>query len=274
MRCDKALTERGLCRSRTRAQALIEEGRVRVNSELCMKPSFIVSSTDTIEISPLPSVRHHPAFMDGFDYSHYVSRGAAKLLSAYNAFGPEGLERPAGRKCLDIGASTGGFTQVLLDKGAQRVIALDVGHGQLDRRIAEDPRVFEMSGVNFRDTVPQDLPYLPDYAVSDVSFISLAFIIPPLQRIALAALKEGARAFTAILLIKPQFEVGRGNLGKGGIVTGSSLSRSAVDKVLGYARRSGFTVRGCVPSDITGLHGNREYLLWITVDNMRDITES
>ena len=106
MRCDKALAERGLCRSRTRAQALIEEGRVRVNSELCMKPSFIVSSTDTVEISPLPSARQQPAFMGGFDYSHYVSRGAAKLLSAYNAFGPEGLERPAGRKCLDIGAST------------------------------------------------------------------------------------------------------------------------------------------------------------------------
>ena len=199
-RLDLALVDRGLAQTRTKASRLIRSGNVRVNGIIQTKPSLAVTSQDTLEADR------------GDDY---VSRGAYKLVGAFDAFADCGLIEPKGMDCLDIGASTGGFTQVLLRRGAAHVIALDVGHGQLDPRIAADPRVIDMSGVNIRDITREDLAYTPFMIVSDVSFISLTYVIPVIARIA----APGAHI---VLLIKPQFEVGRGNLGK----TVSSTSRS------------------------------------------------
>lgn len=269
MRIDKALVSRGLCPSRTRAQRLLEAGLVLLNGHVCTKPSQTVEDKDQISL--------HRAIREGHSSLTYVSRAAAKLMGAYEAFATQGLADPSGQLCLDIGASTGGFTQVLLEKGGKKVIALDVGHDQLDPLLAADPRVIPMNGVNFREVKPEDLPFLPSYAVSDVSFISLSFIIPPLAQIARAFLEhsqpgpdKNRQIFTAILLIKPQFEVGKGKLGKGGIVRSDSLRKAAVTKILSSAQDEGFEIRGLAPSPVEGSHGNQEYLMWITVDNMPD----
>lgn len=251
IRLDRALVEQGLAPSRTKAQELISRGDVFVNHLPAGKASRLIGPEDRLQVL--------------YKGKEYVSRGAWKLLGAFDAFQPEGLILPQGLDCLDIGASTGGFTQVLLEKGARRVIALDVGHGQLDPRVSQDQRVTDLSGVNFRQVATQDLPFLPSYAVSDVSFISLTFIIPPLAGLAQAFLQANpGRTFTAILLVKPQFEVGKGNLGKGGIVTDDFLREKAVERVITCAGENGFQVRSCRPSPITGTHGNEEFLLWLT----------
>lgn len=190
-RLDKELVQRGLASTRNRAQQLIASGAVLVNgSSEKAKSSLQVSSADTIELNN--QIRSS---------GMYVSRGAIKLVEALDYFIPQGLPAPLHKNCLDIGASTGGFTQVLLDKGARRVIAVDVGHNQLDPLIAADERVLDMSGVNIRDVYEEDLEYSPNFIVSDVSFISLTYVIPVVERIT----HTGAHA---VLLIKPQFEVG------------------------------------------------------------------
>ncbi|KAB8295546.1 TlyA family RNA methyltransferase [Bifidobacterium avesanii] len=236
------LVGRGLVDTRSKAQRLIRSGAVTVDGVPATKPSVSVSAASRIGVDK------------GDDY---VSRGAYKLLGALDAFGPQGLPGPEGRRCLDIGASTGGFTDVLLRHGAERVIALDVGHGQLDPRIAGDPRVIEMSGANIRDVAPEDLPYAPDYIVSDVSFISLTYVMGPMARLA-------APDAQIVLLVKPQFEVGREGLGKGGIVESGELRERALDKVTASACDHGFAVHAHADSPIAGTHGNREYLLWLS----------
>lgn len=241
-RLDTELVARGLVDTRSKAQRLIRAGAVTVDGATAVKPSETVSAGAVIGVDK------------GDDY---VSRGAYKLIGALDAFGPQGLPVPAGRLCLDIGASTGGFTDVLLRRGAERVIALDVGHGQLDPRIASDPRVTEMSGTNIRDVTPADLPYAPDYIVSDVSFISLTYLMDPI--VALAA--PGAQI---VLLVKPQFEVGRAGLGKGGIVESDALRAKALEHVVSSAREHGLAVHAHADSPIAGTHGNREYLLWLS----------
>lgn len=241
-RLDKAIQDLGLSDSRSRAQWLILEGSVRLSGVVCTKPSAKVKAGDVVQVDKGPD---------------YASRGAYKLAGAFGAFEPMGLPSPEGRLCLDIGASTGGFTDLLLRKGASRVIALDVGEDQLLDRIAQDPRVIGMSGVNIRDVVPEDLPYRPDYVVSDVSFISLTYVIPVIP----ALVAPGTQC---ILLIKPQFEVGRTLLGHHGVVTEEDRRVQAVERVTRCALESGFEVKGQVPSPITGAHGNVEYLLWLS----------
>ena len=240
-RLDVALVSRNLSGTRSKAASLIKAGKVSVDGRVCTKPAAQVGKDARLEVSG----------DDG-----YVSRGAYKLVGAYRQFGPLGLPGPDGRRCLDIGASTGGFTQVLLRAGAAQVIALDVGHGQLDPRVATDPRVIEMSGVNIRDVTADDLPWRPEVIVSDVSFISLTYVIPVIAAIAV----PGANI---VLLVKPQFEVGKGHLGKGGIVDDDHLRGEALRKVIDCAHMHGLTVRGHGVSPIEGTHGNIEYLLWL-----------
>lgn len=247
-RLDRALVERALARTRTRAQRLIEQGAVLVNGKVARRSSQKITADDTIRTS---------------SDLHYVSRGAFKLVGALRAFAPWGLHSPEGRDCLDIGASTGGFTQVLLENGARRVIALDVGHGQLDPRLARDPRVTNMEGCNIRSVHPADLPFVPTYIVSDVSFISLTYVLPVIARI-LSTRQKRVSPVEIIVLIKPQFEQGsRSALGKGGIVENPLAREQARNCVIGCARELGFRIQGCVDSPIEGEHGNREYLLWI-----------
>lgn len=259
VRLDVALVDRGLVGSRTRAQRLIRSGDVLVNGKTADRPSLKVGQGDDLRTTA---------------DLHYVSRGALKLVGALKSFISWGLASPEGRDCLDIGASTGGFTQVLLENGARRVIALDVGHGQLDPVLARDPRVTNMEGRNIRDVTAADLPFMPDYVVSDVSFISLTYVLPVIARIlgACPAGGDGGRAegigkrrpAEIVLLIKPQFEQGsRSALGKDGILTDDAHRQAARDRVVSCAEKLGFAVEGCVDSPITGEHGNREYLLWL-----------
>ncbi|MBB2954742.1 23S rRNA (cytidine1920-2'-O)/16S rRNA (cytidine1409-2'-O)-methyltransferase [Bifidobacterium commune] len=243
MRLDAYMASIGLVYSRSQAQRLISSGRVHVDGRLVSKPSFAVDEHSTIDVDK------------GADY---VSRGAYKLEGAFERFSAVGLKSPQGRKCLDIGASTGGFCDVLLRRGAETVIALDVGHDQLDPRIASDSRIIEMSGVNIRDICTDDLPYQPSLIVSDVSFISLTYVLPVAAEIA-------APNADTVLLVKPQFEVGKGHLGKNGIVEDPELRQAALNRVCDCAQQVGFNVRGACPSPISGTHGNNEYLLYATL---------
>lgn len=240
MRLDSALVERGLVSTRSKASRLIKAGKVTVDGRVVGKPSAVVEPGTALAVDK------------GDDY---VSRGAIKLVGAFEAFADRGLKDPTGKDCLDIGASTGGFTEVLLRRGARHVVALDVGHGQLAPRIAADPRVTDMSGANIRDITSDDLPYRPECIVSDVSFISLTYVLPVVADIA-------APGADIVLLVKPQFEVGKGNLGKNGVVEREDLRRWALDHVLACARANGLAVRSTAPSPIVGTHGNKEYLLY------------
>lgn len=239
-RLDAELVARGLVSSRSRAQRLIREGAVRVDGRTASKPSLSVGEGSSIDVDL------------GDDYA---SRGALKLVGAFGAFGQRGLASPEGLDCLDIGASTGGFTDVLLRRGARRVIALDVGHGQLVPRIAGDSRVVEMSGVNIRDVSVDDLPFRPRMVVSDVSFISLTYVIPVIAEVA-------APEAEVVVLVKPQFEVGRDHLGRNGIVVDDDARDAAVARVLECVTDHGCRLMGITPSPITGTHGNVEYLAW------------
>lgn len=241
-RLDLLLVEAGVVGTRTKAQKLIKAGKVTVNGETVSKPAYAVGA-----------LGHARIRVDkGEDY---VSRGAYKLVGAFEAFRERGLAEPTGLQCLDIGASTGGFCDVLLRRGAKNVIALDVGHGQLDPRIAGDPRIIEMSGVNIRDVSADDLPYRPRMIVSDVSFISLTYVIPVIARIA-------APGAAVVLLVKPQFEVGRDGLGRNGIVESEELRLKALQDVTACAEREGLDVTATAPSPIEGTHGNAEWLLY------------
>ncbi|MFR6529973.1 MAG: TlyA family RNA methyltransferase [Bifidobacterium pseudocatenulatum] len=240
VRLDVALLERGLIGSRSKAQRLIADGKVSVNGVDITKVSTKVGCDDIITVDR------------GDDY---VSRGAYKLVGAFERFADAGLRSAQGLHCLDIGASTGGFCDVLLRNDAAQVIALDVGHGQLDPKIAYDDRIIEMSGVNIRDVYVDDLPYRPEMIVSDVSFISLTYVIPVIARIA-------APQAQIVLLVKPQFEVGKGNLGKNGIVESQELREQALSSVVACAERNGLDVRATTVSPIEGTHGNIEYLLY------------
>lgn len=240
VRLDVALLERGLTDSRSKAQRLIADGKVSVNGVAVTKASAKVGGDDVIAA-------------DRGDV--YVSRGAYKLVGAFERFADVGLRSVQGLRCLDIGASTGGFCDVLLRNDAAQVIALDVGHGQLDPKIAHDDRIIEMSGVNIRDVYAEDLPYRPEMIVSDVSFISLTYVIPVIARIA-------APQAQIVLLVKPQFEVGKGNLGKNGIVESQELRERALKDIVACAESNGLDVRATTVSPIEGTHGNIEYLLY------------
>jgi 23S rRNA (cytidine1920-2'-O)/16S rRNA (cytidine1409-2'-O)-methyltransferase len=229
------MARRGLVPSREKAQRLIMAGHVRVNSQPALKPdSRVDSTTDIAVVRPT---------------SEYASRGAHKLTAALDNFSIT----VTGRLALDVGASTGGFTDVLLRRGAARVIALDVGYGQLAERLRIDVRVTVIDRTNIRFVKPEDLPYSPDLVVIDTSFISLKLVLP-------AVLGLATSNADMIVLIKPQFEVGKGKVGKGGVVRDQHLQTQAVEDILGVARTLGLEPAGFIESPITGASGNREFL--------------
>ncbi len=237
-RIDKLLVERGLAPSRTRAQALVMAGAVLVGEQRVEKPS------ETFPPDALVRVRgaDDPA-------ARYVGRGGLKLEHALKEFRID----PRGFVCLDVGASTGGFTDCLLQHGARRVVALDVGHNQIDWRLRTDPRVEVREGENARYLEPERFAELFDLITMDVSFISATKVLPALAPL----VKEGGRI---VVLIKPQFEVGRGEVGKGGVVTDAARQARVVEEVNEAARALGFEVGGVVESPIRGADGNREFL--------------
>ena len=240
-RIDTLLTERGLAGSRTRAAAEVRAGRVRVGSggRRVTRPGQLVAADAELEIEPRP---------------RYVSRGGLKLEQALDALGIE----VDGRSCLDVGASTGGFTDCLLQRGAERVIALDVGHGQLEWRLRNDPRVHVIERKNARELTPADLPCEPDLATVDVSFISLAKVLP-----AVAVCLSGGGEILA--LVKPQFELGRGRA-KGGVVRSADERREALTSVGEAVRALGLAVKGFASSGLAGPKGNRESFIWCTTE--------
>jgi len=234
-RLDQALVERGLVASRERAQAMVRAGLVRVAGVTMGEPDQIVSAEQAIEVAGTTT---------------YVSRGGEKLVAALDAFTID----PSGRTALDVGASTGGFTDVLLQRGASRVIAVDVGYGQLAWSLRQDPRVTVMERVNIRHL--EQLPLPADLAVIDVSFISLRLVLP---RVAELLSPPGE----VVALVKPQFEVGKGAVGKGGVVRDPDQHRAVVSGLRQFAAEIGYTVAGEIPSPILGAKGNREFLLYL-----------
>lgn len=266
-RLDQHLVQAGLARSRTVAQRLIRDGAVSVDGQVVRKSSYAVTPTERVSVVDDQETR-------------WVGRGALKLLHALTVWGPDagmttrsaaagssGAARPVsqpadlrvgGRRCLDVGASTGGFTQVLLEHGAAHVTALDVGHDQLVAEIAADPRVIDLPGTNVRDVSVEEIGTF-DVVVGDLSFISLTLVLP-----ALAPLLEPSG--DAVLLVKPQFEVGRDRLGHGGVVTSAAEHARVLGQVVQAATGVGWHVRGIERSPVTGTHGNTEYLLWLSPD--------
>ena len=234
-RLDIVLTERGFAPSRSRAQALVLAGKVLVDGQPATKAGAQIDPDASLEVAE----PDHP----------YVSRGALKLAAALDAFeiSPKGLD------CLDVGASTGGFTDLLLDRGAHRVIAVDVGRGQLDWRLRNDSRVVVMEGVNARHLDSAALPFPVSLATIDVSFISLRLVVPAV----VPHLVAGGRL---ICLVKPQFEAGRDQVGKGGIVRDESVRRQVIDSTVEALCEIGLEHIGTVPSPIHGQKGNLEEL--------------
>jgi 23S rRNA (cytidine1920-2'-O)/16S rRNA (cytidine1409-2'-O)-methyltransferase len=234
-RADRFLVDHGYAKSRAEAQGAIRAGQVSVDGVMLRRPSQHLTEGARISYTPV-----HP----------YVSRGALKLIAALDHFGFS----PAGRRCLDIGASTGGFTQVLLARGAKAVTAIDVGHGQMDSALAADPRVEVREGVNARQLEAFPIGR-PEAIVVDVSFISLTLALPP-------ALSLAADAAWLVALVKPQFEVGRAHIGRGGLVRDGAEGLAAAERVaLFVAQQPRWQIRGLIESPIAGGDGNREYLL-------------
>ncbi|MDN4598571.1 TlyA family RNA methyltransferase [Leifsonia virtsii] len=240
-RLDVALAERGLARSRSHAATLIAEGLVTVDGRPETRAAAKVGDAQEVRVA-------------GAD--HYVSRGAHKLIAALDAFGID----PSGRVALDAGASTGGFSQVLLERGAARVIAVDVGHGQLSPALRGEERLESYEGVNVRSLSPDVLAGLtgddvrPELVVADLSFISLTQVLQ-------ALVATAVRGADFVLLIKPQFEVGRQGI-REGVVRDAGLRADAISDVLWAAHDAGLGTAGLIASPIAGGHGNHEYLAW------------
>lgn len=236
-RLDLALVERGLVATRARAQGAIRAGHVLVAGKVATKPADPVGEGDEIELLAL----EHP----------YVSRGALKLVHALDFFALD----PAGCVCLDLGASTGGFTEVLLERGAASVVAIDVGHGQLAKEIEFDERVRSLEGLNAKDVTRELVPERISFIVADLSFIGLWKALPP----ALALAETGA---TLIALIKPQFEAGPENVGKGGIVRDPALHERICEDISAWLGDDmGWRILGLTESPIEGGDGNTEFLI-------------
>jgi 23S rRNA (cytidine1920-2'-O)/16S rRNA (cytidine1409-2'-O)-methyltransferase len=237
-RLDTLLAERGLYESRSRAAAAVIAGDVRVGGRPASKPGELVPDEAEVAVAEAPP---------------FVSRGGVKLANALDAFGID----PAGRRALDVGASTGGFTDCLLQRGAARVIALDVAYGELHWRLRNDERVTVIERTNARSLDPEALPYPPDLIVADLSFISLAKVLP-------AVVAAAADRFDLLAMVKPQFEVGRERVGKGGVVRSAEDRRAALVAVGEHARDElGLSVLGYAPSGLPGPAGNRETFAWL-----------
>ena len=237
MRLDVYLTEQGLVSSRTEAKGFITSSSVKVDGKIVTKPSFDVAIGANVQVDK--------------SSKRYVGRGGLKLESAISAFGIS----VAGKRAIDIGASSGGFTDCLLQNGAESVIAVDSGTNQLVDSLRRDERVISIENYNARYMKSTDLPYIPDLCVMDVSFISATYIMPSIRNV----LSPNA---DFICLIKPQFEVGRSGLGKGGIVKSDKLRLEAVDKVVDFAKSIGFSLISIIESPIIGGDGNIEFLAY------------
>jgi 23S rRNA (cytidine1920-2'-O)/16S rRNA (cytidine1409-2'-O)-methyltransferase len=239
VRLDTLLTERGLFPSRSRAAASVMAGEVRLggHGERAQKPGQLVDAEIAVVVDEAP---------------RFVSRGGVKLANALAAFGLD----VGGRRCLDVGASTGGFTDCLLQAGAAHVVSLDVAYGEFDWRLRNDQRVTVIERRNARSLVADDLPYAPDLVVVDVSFISLTKVLP-------ALLACCAREHDTLAMVKPQFEVGRARIGKGGVVREPADRRAALLLVAGAARALGASVHGFASSGLPGPKGNLETFVWL-----------
>ena len=239
VRLDSLLAERGLFESRSRAAAAVLAGSVRLGSDgrRASKAGQLVDPAVELAVDAAPP---------------YVSRGGVKLANALDALGVE----VAGRQCLDVGASTGGFTDCLLQRGASEVVALDVAYGELDYRLRSDPRVTVLERVNARSLECSSLPYAPSLVVADVSFISLRLVLP-------AVLGCVAARFDCLAMAKPQFEVGRERVGSGGVVRDPALRREAVAAVAECGRALGCAVMGFASSGLPGPAGNLETFVWL-----------
>lgn len=235
-RLDTEMVRRGLAATRSEAKRAIAEGKVSLGGVPSPSPATLVGPSDPIGVTE-PRAR-------------FVSRGGEKLDGALRSLDVE----VAGRRWLDVGASTGGFTDRLLQGGASEVIALDVGYGQLDWRLRNDERVHVMERTNVRNLVRADLPWSPAGVVGDLSFISLTLVLPALRRVA----KEDA---DHLLLVKPQFEVGRNEVGKGGVVADPELWEASIRKVVGSAAQAGLGLVDAAPSLLPGPSGNREFFV-------------
>jgi len=236
LRLDQLLVARGLAESRTKAQALIQAGQVLVNGQLRDKPSTLVPEDALVELKRGP---------------RFVSRGGEKLAAALEAFRID----PQGKVCLDVGASTGGFTDCLLQHGAGRVHAVDVGKGQLHWKLRNDPRVVVHEGVNARYLSFDEIGEQVDLATVDVSFISLRLVLPPLVGIV-------RPCGDVIALVKPQFEAGRSQVGRGGVVRDPAVHEQVLAQLVGWVKKNlGWSVRGAIPSPLLGPAGNVEFFL-------------
>jgi 23S rRNA (cytidine1920-2'-O)/16S rRNA (cytidine1409-2'-O)-methyltransferase len=249
VRLDQLLAERGVFASRSRAAASVLAGEVQVGAERrrAAKPGELVADDVVVAVDEAPE---------------FVSRGGRKLANALDATGVD----VSGRRCLDVGASTGGFSDCLLQRGAAHVVAVDVAYGELHWRIRNDPRVTVRERRNARHLTVDDLPYDPDLIVVDVSFIGLGKVLP-------AVLACAAPRFDCLALCKPQFEVGRGRVGKGGVVRDAAARREALVAAAHAARRSGAEVMGFVPSGLPGPKGNRETFLWLAEPGRQGIED-
>jgi 23S rRNA (cytidine1920-2'-O)/16S rRNA (cytidine1409-2'-O)-methyltransferase len=237
-RLDTLLAERGLFESRNRAAAAVMAGDVRVDDRPARKPGELVAPDAVVNVAERPE---------------YVSRGGIKLANALDAFGLD----VAGRRALDVGASTGGFTDCLLQRGADSVVALDVAYGELHWSLRNNARVTVIERRNARSLSAEELPWQPDLIVVDVSFISLAKVLP-------AVLAAAAPRFDCLALVKPQFEVGRERVGRGGVVRSADDRRAALRGVAAFARAElGSAVIGFASSGLPGPAGNRESFVWL-----------
>ncbi len=243
-RLDAELVARGIAETRSKAQGLILSGRVRIGGAVCTKCGAPVKAGQGIDL--LPSARP------------FASRGGEKLAGALDDFGVD----PSGKAALDVGASTGGFTDCMLRRGARTVYAVDVGERLLDERLLRDPRVVSIEKVNFRHAAEGLLPERVALATVDVSFISLRYILPVLPLF----LDAGAEV---VPLVKPQFEVGKGRVGKGGVVRDDALRREAVDGIIAFAKGIGYEFLGESESRVPGPKGNREIFLYLRWKNYR-----
>ena len=249
-RLDAELVNRGLSPTRSQAVQLIERDRVRVDGKVAKKPSQKVSEDSVVHVVP------------GEDY---VSRAGHKLAHALRAFDID----VSSKYCFDVGASTGGFTDCLLQNGASAVLAIDVGHGQFNPELLANPKVKSLEGINIREATAESLGLTSetkiDLVVMDLSFISATMAIPSVSAIAPAA--------DVIVLIKPQFEAGKTSLNASGLVTAWKDRAQAISSVIEASRELGYRVSGLELSPITGTHGNQEYLLWITKNGDKDTTQ-
>ncbi len=239
IRLDQLLVQRGMAKSREKAKALIMAGAVDVDGTRVDKPGHTVPDSASVSLTKKPSP--------------YVGRGGLKLEAAIKHF-PVDIKD---KVILDVGASTGGFTDCLLQYGARKVIAIDVGYGQFAWKLRQDPRVEILERTNIRHVKPGDIKEAINAAVIDVSFISLRLVVPPVSDLLLG------HAFI-ITLIKPQFEVGKGKVGKGGVVRDPDLHREVIDDLALFFKDSGWNVEGHIPSPILGPKGNREFLMYLT----------